>query len=228
VREPLPPVRHRRDGSTLLSLLLVLAGLAWLASTTGILDLSIEAVLAVALVVLGAGMVVTARTDWALSRRSWPVWLGIGLLVVLLGTSTDGSALGDRLSRLDFSSERGAPRTWADAATPVRSFAGSVSDDLTAVTTAPPDAVEQRVEVSSVFGSVNVALPAHPPYHIHVIGRSGVGRVVLPNGRSSGGGPHGPIAADLGPHAGPGVPTLILNAHSTTGSVTVTAPGAGA
>ena len=31
-RKDLPPVRHRRDGSTLLSLLLVLVGLAWLVS----------------------------------------------------------------------------------------------------------------------------------------------------------------------------------------------------
>ena len=50
-----PPVRHRRDGSTLLSLLLVLVGLAWLGSATGVVGLSLETVLATVLVVLGAG-----------------------------------------------------------------------------------------------------------------------------------------------------------------------------
>ncbi|HLY81398.1 MAG TPA: DUF308 domain-containing protein, partial [Acidimicrobiales bacterium] len=84
---PLPP-RHRRDSSALLGLLAVVFGLAWLAAGSHLLRVSGEAVLAVALMVLGAATVITARTDWALSRRKWPIWLGAGLVIVLIGTWT--------------------------------------------------------------------------------------------------------------------------------------------
>ena len=63
---------------------LVLVGLAWLGSATGVVRLSLETVLATALVILGAGMVLTARTDWSLSRKHWPMWLGLAVLLLVL------------------------------------------------------------------------------------------------------------------------------------------------
>jgi hypothetical protein len=65
----------------------VLFGVAWLIGATGALHVSIEGVVAVGLMLLGASLVVTGRTDWSLSRRSWPVWLGAALIAVLVATS---------------------------------------------------------------------------------------------------------------------------------------------
>ncbi len=83
----LPPVRRRWDGTTVLGMLGVLFGVAWLLSALHAIHVSAEGVVAVGLMLLGAAMIVTGRTDWSLSRRSWPVWLGFGLVVVLIATS---------------------------------------------------------------------------------------------------------------------------------------------
>ncbi len=87
-RSKLPPVRHRWDATTVLGLLAVLFGLAWLLGALHALHLPVESVVAVGLMLLGASLVVTGRTDWSLSRRSWPVWLGFGLVAVLIATSS--------------------------------------------------------------------------------------------------------------------------------------------
>ncbi len=82
-------------------MLVVLFGVAWLIGATNVLHVSIEGVAAVALMLLGASLVVTGRTDWSLSRRSWPVWLGLGLIVVLVATSSSFGARG-ALNNLSF------------------------------------------------------------------------------------------------------------------------------
>jgi hypothetical protein len=87
-RLPLPPVRRRWDASTLFGLLVVVFGVGWLISAVGVVHPSVEGIVALGLMLLGAALVVTARTDWSLSRRHWPVWLGFGLIVVLVGTSS--------------------------------------------------------------------------------------------------------------------------------------------
>ena len=100
-RQPLPPVRHRWDATTVLGLLAVLFGVAWLIGATGALHLSVEGVVAIGLMVLGAALVVTGRTDWSLSRRSWPMWLGAALIVLLIATSST-FGLGGALSSVSF------------------------------------------------------------------------------------------------------------------------------
>jgi hypothetical protein len=85
---PLPPVRHRWDASTLAGLLVVLFGVAWLMGALRLVHLSAEGVVAVGLMLLGAAIIVTGRTDWSLSRRSWPVLVGVGLIAVLVLTSS--------------------------------------------------------------------------------------------------------------------------------------------
>ena len=87
-RSHLPPVRRRWDASVLAALLVVVFGVAWLVGGLGAIHLSTEAVLAAGLMLLGAALVVTARTDWSLSRHAWPVMLGGVLVVGLLATST--------------------------------------------------------------------------------------------------------------------------------------------
>ena len=72
----------------LAALLVVVFGVAWLVGGLGAIHLSTEAVLAAGLMLLGAALVVTARTDWSLSRHAWPVMFGGVLIVGLLATST--------------------------------------------------------------------------------------------------------------------------------------------
>jgi hypothetical protein len=81
-----------------IGLLVVLFGVAWLLGAVHALHVSAEAVVAVGLMLLGASLVITGRTDWSLSRRSWPVWLGGGLIILLVATSSTfgvGGAFGD-------------------------------------------------------------------------------------------------------------------------------------
>ena len=108
-RTTLPPVRHRWDATTVAGLLAVLFGVAWLIGATSVLHVSIEAVVAIGLMLLGASLVVTGRTDWSLSRRSWPVWLGIGLIGVLVVTSS-AFGLGGALDSVSFGNKTVRPR----------------------------------------------------------------------------------------------------------------------
>lgn len=80
-------MRRRWDATTVAGVLAVLFGGAWLLAAVGAVHVPAEAVVAVGLMLLGAAVVVTARTDWSLSRRSWPLWLG-GLLVVVLAATS--------------------------------------------------------------------------------------------------------------------------------------------
>lgn len=93
-RGPLPPVRRRWDASVLAALLAVVFGTAWLISGVGIVHLSTEAVLAAGLMLLGAALIVTARTDWSLSRHLWPVAVGVVLVVGLFATSSSFGVTG--------------------------------------------------------------------------------------------------------------------------------------
>jgi hypothetical protein len=87
-RPPRPPVRHRWDATTVLGLLAVLFGVAWLLGAVHAVQVSVAAVVAIGLMLLGAALIVTGRTDWSLSRKTWPVWLGAGMIVVLAATSS--------------------------------------------------------------------------------------------------------------------------------------------
>ncbi|MHB8465201.1 MAG: hypothetical protein ACYDH6_14390 [Acidimicrobiales bacterium] len=211
VRPSRPPVRHKHDGSTLLSLLLVLSGLAWLVSQTHLFDVSAEAVLAIALAVLGAGMVITARTDWSLSRRHWPVWLGAGLLVVLIAAANSAEISGG-LSSLNMGPESFQPANWTAAKGEVDNFAGPIDVDLTSLPGNP--AADERLVVRDVFGPVRVTVPASPPYHLHVIGKAVFGPTRMPvqAGRSS------DRIADFGPSTGP---TYTLDLRTVFGPLTV-------
>jgi hypothetical protein len=207
-----PPVRHKRDASTLISLLLVLVGLAWLGTASGVVSLSLETVLAAVLVVLGAAMVVTARTDWSLSRRHWPVWLGIIVLVLVMLSA--GSAGG--LSRLHFGPTTVSPAV-NDLGSPITNFAGPITVTLPA--TAPKDGT--TLTVHDVFGPVSVNLPANPTYRVAVDARSRFGPVTV-SGDGGGGGMFSHKTAMIGAPSGP---TLHLDVGDVFGPVTVTQQG---
>ena len=207
-----PPVRHRRDGSTLLSVLLVLVGLAWLGSQSGVFPISTETVLAVILALVGAAMVVTARTDWALSRRAWPVLLGAGVLVALLVSTS--------MPALQFGPQERTLTTWSDAATSIDNFAGPVAVDLTALSPRPNDPNE-TLYVRSTAGPIDLTVPAHPTFHIHVHARGGFGPVNIGQARSRGG-PFAEQSSDFGS----GSPTLDVEITNRAGPIDVRVAGA--
>jgi lysylphosphatidylglycerol synthetase-like protein (DUF2156 family) len=153
---PAPPLRHRHDGSTLLGLLAVVFGLAWLAAGTHLAHLSTEAVVAVALMVLGAGTVVTARTDWALSRRSWPMLGGAALAVALL-VSTTSPNLPVGFHHLEFGSRTIAPATWAEVPTTVHAGFGATVIDLSNL---GPPPQPTTLSADSAAGRLQINVPA--------------------------------------------------------------------
>ena len=152
--DPPPPVRHRWDASTVAGLLAVLFGVAWLIGATGVLHVSIEAVVAIGLMLLGASLVVTGRTDWSLSRRSWPVWLGIGLIGVLVATSST-FGLGGALDSVSFGNKTVTAQGGALPSGTVHGGFGNLVVDLSHATKAG------TVKVVSVAGNTTVQVPAN-------------------------------------------------------------------
>ena len=198
----------------------MLVGLAWLVSTTGVLDVSLEAVVAAALVILGAAMVVTARTDWGLSRRSWPVWVG-AILIVLLASSVNGRSIGARLSSLRFGPVNTTPVNWADANTTVSGFAGPVAVDLTELNPGTATGTE-TMHVRNTFGPITVTLPANPKFKVHIDARTSFGPVAVPgaSGRGSGG-----VFTHEVADVGNGAATLNLNLSDGFGPVAINTLG---
>ena len=87
-------MRRRWDGTALLAALVSLFGVAWLLGAVGALHVPVAGVAAVGLMAVGLAVIVTARTDWSLSRHVWPLWAGTALLAVLVVTSAVGVVSG--------------------------------------------------------------------------------------------------------------------------------------
>jgi hypothetical protein len=153
---PTPPVRHRHDGTTLLGLLALVFGVAWLLAGAHLAPVSMETVVAVALMVLGAATVVTARTDWALSRRSWPLVGGAALAVTLLAlTASPGLPVGFR--HLSFGSRTVVPASWAGVPDEIHGGFGHTVIDLSGL---PPLTAPQTLKVDSGVGRVEIYVPS--------------------------------------------------------------------
>jgi hypothetical protein len=213
---PPPPLRHRRDGSTLLGLLAVVFGLAWLAAGTHLFRLSAEGVLAVALMVLGAATVITARTDWALSRRSWPVWLGAIMLLALVVSSVSPRFSGG-LRPLRIGSDAQEYTTWAEVPPTIDGSVGRTVVDLRGLPGPPPQ--DTVLQVDGGIGSVLIQLPGN--LHVHLDARVGVGRIFV-NDQGLDGGISTRAQEDLDANA-PG-PILTLRVNTSVGSVRITEP----
>ena len=216
-RQPLPPVRHRWDATTVLGLLAVLFGVAWLIGATGALHLSVEGVVAIGLMVLGAALVVTGRTDWSLSRRSWPMWLGAALIVLLIATSST-FGLGGALSSVSFGDK-------SLTATPGTTVHGGFGD-LTV--TLPPITQDSSIKVVSVAGRILINSPPNgSAYNVRVKSRVFAGQICV-NGRNAadGLGAANQQTIPTGrPVAGP--PTLTLDVHQMFGQILIMGPGCG-
>ncbi len=134
-------------------ILAVLFGVAWLIGATGVLHVSIEAVVALGLMLLGASLVVTGRTDWSLSRRSWPIWLGAALVAVLVATSST-FGLGGALDSVTFGNKSVSAQAGALPTGTVHGGFGNLMVDLSTAT------ASGTVKVISVAGNTTVKVPA--------------------------------------------------------------------
>ncbi|MGH9126666.1 MAG: hypothetical protein ACRDZ8_18350 [Acidimicrobiales bacterium] len=185
-KTPPPPLRHRHDSSTLLGLLAVVFGLAGLAAATGVAHVSGEIVAAVALMVLGAAMVVTARTDWALSRHRWPIFGGVVLGVALVVFAVV-PALPVGFRHVRFGSSSNGYTSWAQVPPTIQAGGGRNIIDLSGIET--PLSGPQMLSVANGVGTVVIELPTSQRVQLHAsvvagsievngVNASGLGRVV--------------------------------------------------
>lgn len=196
----------------------MLVGLAWLSSTSGVFEVSLEGVLAAVLVIIGATMVLTARTDWALSRRAWPVLAGAVVILVLVGTSSAGTAIGAHLSSMQFGPQSTAPTLWADAATPITNLAGPVTVNLLAVSPQPGDR-DEVLRIRTTAGPVDLTVPTQPPYHLRIHTRVAFGPVRIDDRQVSSGN-FSDYTVDY-PSAGAAGPLLDVEVSAGAGPVTL-------
>ena len=162
-------------------LLIVVFGLAWLAAGTDLARFSPKGVIAVALMVLGAVTVVTARTDWALSRRSWPLAVGVGLVLALF-VSAGSPNFPVGFQHLQFGSQTVAPFSWADVPPVIHGGVGRTEVDLSALTGPPPDGT--TLTIDGAAGELVVFLP--PDARVIVNAQLAAGQLTV-NGVTTGG-----------------------------------------
>ena len=210
-RGPMPPVRRRWDASILAALLVVVFGATWLIGGLGLVHLSTEAVLAAGLMLLGAALIVTARTDWSLSRHAWPVALGAVLVVGLFATSSTFGVTG-ALSHLSVGSMHGS-------ATSDKTVYGGVGELTVDARNARPGAV---VNVQSVVGETFVEVPLNADLTVQA--KVLAGQVCIDGHSYSSG-----IGASTGSvHIGPGGGlALTVNAHQVAGVIEIGTKGCG-
>lgn len=211
--QPAPPLRHRHDGSTLLGLLAVVFGLAWLAASTHIVKLSAESVLAVALVVLGGTMVVTARTDWALSRRSWPL-LGGAVVMLALIVSSASPGIPGGLRNVEVGDKVVTVNSWQEVPPVIHGGIGHTEIDLTHI--ADQLAEPKAMAVDGVVGEVVIEVPLDLPI---MLDASVVGGSISVNSNRVAEGLQQHYVHLLGP---PGPAQLSLDVNAVFGTIVIT------
>lgn len=199
-------------------LLAVLFGTAWLIGALGVLHVSIEAVVAIGLMLLGASLVVTGRTDWSLSRRSWPVWLGVGLIAALVATSST-FGLGGALDSVSFGNKSVSSQAGALPAGTVHGGFGNLMVDLSSATGSG------TVKVVSVAGNTTVEVPTSAT--VRVDARVVAGRICV-GGRDVADGVgaqyHGQYH-DGQPSSGATTSSVVLDVHQVFGQILVGGQG---
>jgi hypothetical protein len=190
----------------------VLFGIAWLIGATGALHVSIEGVVAVGLMLLGASLVVTGRTDWSLSRRSWPVWLGAALIAVLVATSSTFGVNG-ALDSVSFGN-----KTVTVSSPPSGVIHGGFGD-LTVDISSSPQA--EPVKVVSVAGDTIVNLP---PNAAGTVDARVVAGQICVAGHAVARGPGAHYHGSL-PTAGQAGPPLTLDVHQMFGQILIDGQG---
>lgn len=201
---------------SILAGLVALFGTAWLLGAVGELDVPAEGVVALGLMILGAVMIVTARTDWSLSRHSWPVWVGAGLLLVLAATSTT-FGVGGTLTHLSF----GNMSATGTAGRTVYGGFGNLTVDATSI------APGRALQVRSGAGRTVINTAAGVPVELHA--RVGAGEICV-QGHSVAQGVGAsvdrtfPVGTGL-VAGGPPVAPVQLDVHQLAGEVAIDGTG---
>jgi phage shock protein PspC (stress-responsive transcriptional regulator) len=204
------PPKRRRERSILgvltLSVLLIVLGIAAALQAGGAIDPEPADLLAVAVGVLGAGLVVGT---W-FGRARWLAWLGIPMLAVLIVVSTSGVSLKGGVGSRDY-----APTQASQIEPTYRIGVGDIQLDLSAV-----DLSEQlvRTAVSAGVGSITVVVPRNAD--VSIDGRAGIGQVDLLDRRENGTSAQRSVV-DHSP-TGDGSIDLTLDLDVNIGQVTVT------
>jgi hypothetical protein len=206
----MPPVRRRWDATTVIGMLAVLFGTAWLLGALHALSVPVEGAVAIGLMLLGASLIVTGRTDWSLSRHSWPVWLGAGLIAILVVTSS-GLGVSGALNHISF----GNMSQTAEAGRTVYGGFGDLTVNARSLTAG------QSVRVESVAGRTMINTPAGVPVEVHA---KVLGGQICVNGSDVQDG----VNAEVNQRVvdGAGAPVTIT-AHQMFGQVLVNGPGCG-
>jgi hypothetical protein len=136
---------------SMLGMALLAAGTLWLLGELGLFHVAGRTLASVALVCIGAGLILTRRTG----RRRWPILVGGILALSLLGNSASANFR----SRYGggFGSHTWVPTTAADVQTTYRTGFGSATLDLSQVQFSPD--ARRSVTVSVGFGSLHVVVP---------------------------------------------------------------------
>jgi hypothetical protein len=188
-------------------MLAVLFGVAWLLGALGAMHVSIEGVIAVGLMVLGASLIITGRTDWSLSRRTWPIWVGAGLVVVLVATSST-FGVGNALQSVQFGNMSATPTAGAT----VHGGFGNLT--VQASHLGPGD----KVRVDSVAGNTVVDhLP--PGIPVHVNARVLAGQICV-FGHPAGNGVGAKTNQTVEPDGAHG-PPINLDVHQVFGQISI-------
>lgn len=210
-RGGLPPVRRRWDATTVAGVLAVLFGGAWLLAAVGAVHVPAEAVVAVGLMLLGAAVVVTARTDWSLSRRSWPLWLGGLLLVVLAATSATFGVEGS-LRHLNI----GTQTLTASDGVPVYGGLGDFTVDAAKMQPG------QRLTVESVAGTTVINTPTNA--YLSVNARLVAGQICVA-GRDQADGIGAQWQQIVGPPNASNPHPIFIDVHQVAGRIQIGGPG---
>ena len=170
---PPAPVRRRSWGAVVTGLVLVLLGVAWLMAILEV-EFPWETVLPIALILVGASLVLLARAG----RYSGLVWIGVTLTILLGIFSTLDvplrGGIGDRAVR---------PATVVSLQSEYRLAIGKMSLDLTELAEEFPDGLT-RIEASVGLGDLSVEVPEG--IAVRVEGHVGAGQLIALNEQRDG------------------------------------------
>ena len=162
-----PGRRGSADGQVL-GALLVLGGVGWLIQQTGVVSLSVMTMLSVLLLVLGIGLVVTARR----AGGAGLVIVGLVLTVVLASASAvDAGVLQRGVGERNF-----LPTSAAAMDEPYQLGVGSLTLDLTSLGS---ELAGKRVKVQVGVGEIVVLLPPESEVPVRIVGDARAGQVDL-------------------------------------------------
>jgi len=156
----------RRGAGIVLGLVLVAAGVIWLLEATDAVELDWTVVLAVALIVVGALLVLTIGSVARGGLITLGVVLAVALLVVSAVDVNVDSGFGDRTE---------TPASVEELESEYSHSFGSMTLDLSRITSFPEDTT--HVKASTAFGSLQIILPPSSVVSVRIDAETTFGNV---------------------------------------------------